>query len=506
MAGENSDRTDAPIISMTGITKDFPGIRALDDVDFEVRAGEVHALIGENGAGKSTLMNVLAGRFADYQGRIVFAGGDIRPTHPRQSLALGIGVIYQDLNVLDNLTVAQNIMLGHEPAGRFPGTIDRAALNTEAKKTLDYLHFDLPVDARVGELGAARRCLVEIARAVWKDVRLLVLDEPTASLGGEDVAKLFQVIRDLKARGLGMVYISHRLAELPRIADRVTVLRDGRVAGMREMTGCPLSELTTLMLGRELAEVFPEKTNKPGDVVLSVQGLTWPGVFEDVSFELRAGEILGIAGLVGSGRTEIARAIIGADAAAGKCVLPGGELTRRSPRRSKAAGICLVPEDRKTDGIVTGRPAGENINLGILRRLTGWLGYLSPRKDAAAARQNMAEMGVDPLRPEMEIQNYSGGNQQKVIVGRGLAGEPKVIIFDEPTHGIDVGTKAQVYRLISDLASRGRAIILISAELIELAKLADRILIIRNGRLVGETPGRDADEETLFDMCKGQNG
>jgi ribose transport system ATP-binding protein len=417
---------------------------------------------------------------------------------------MGIAVIYQELNVLGNLTVAENVMLGHEPAGKVPGTINREKMREAARKTLAHLHFDLPVDQRVGQLSAARQCMVEIARAMHGDVRLMVFDEPTASLGDEDVEKLFEVIRELKGRGLGMIYISHRLAELPRIADRVSVLRDAKMVGTRAIVGCKLSELTTMMLGRELIEVFPAKTNTPGDVVLKVEGLTRPGVFEDVSFELRAGEILGIAGLVGSGRTEIARAVFGAERAEGRCQLLGRPLRGRSPVRCKNRGIGMVPDDRKQHGVVTGRSIAENINLGIMDRLASPLGYLSPRRVNRSADQWIAEMGVDPPLRHMVIQKLSGGNQQKVVVGRWLAVDPAVLIFDEPTHGIDVGTKTQVYRLLNDLATAGKAIILISSELIELAKLADRILVVRDGRLVRELAERPFDEESLFVECMEQ--
>jgi len=273
------------------------------------------------------------------------------------------------------------------------------------------------------------------------------------------------------------------------------------MVGRRHMDGCKLSELTRLMLGHDLGEVFPPKRNTPAEVVLKVEGLTRPGKFEDISFELRAGEILGIAGLVGSGRTEIARAIFGADKAQGRCKLAGRRINRRSPGRCKNLGIGMVPEDRKDDGIVAVRPVKENINLGIFRRLSNWFGYLSPRKVTESAKEQMARMGVEPPRAEMQVQQLSGGNQQKVIVGRWLAADPKVLIFDEPTHGIDVGTKAQMYRLIMDLASQGKAIILISSEFIELAKLADRILVIRDGRLVRQLPGPGTDEELLFAEC-----
>jgi ribose transport system ATP-binding protein len=506
------------LLRMTGITKTFGGIRALDAVDFDVWPGEVHALIGENGAGKSTLMNVLAGRFDDYLGQVVLRGRSVRLTNPRQALALGVAVIYQELSVLPNLTVAENILLGHEPGGRIPGTLNRAALDAAAARILEYLHFDLPLSTRVENLSAARQVLVEITRALRKDVRLLVFDEPTASLGAEDVQRLFSVIRNLKSRGLGVVYISHRLAELPQIADRATVLRDGRVVGTRTLADCKLSDLTRLMLGRDLAEVFPKRRrrddapaaatasgypSKSGQVVLRVRDLTHPGLFENVSFDLHAGEILALAGLVGSGRTEIVRAILGAERASGTVELHGRPLRGRRPDRCRRLGLCMVPEGRQRDGLLTGRPVHENLNASVLEQLSGILGYLSPRRRNECAKRTIQRMKVDPPRPDLEVQKLSGGNQQKVIVGRTLAATPQVIIFDEPTQGIDVGTKAELYRLITDLAAEGRSILLISSELIELAKLADRILVIREGRVAGELPGADTDEELLFAACVG---
>jgi len=492
---------DQPIaLRMEGIVKDFPGVRALDEVDFELREGEIHALIGENGAGKSTLMNVLAGRFADYEGRIELFGEQVRLTNPRQALGLGIGVIYQELSVLPNLTVAENILLGHEPKGRLPGTLDRPALTAQARAVVERLGFDLPLGERVGGLSHARQCLVEIAHAMRKDVRVLVLDEPTASLGSADVKRLFEVMRELKAKGLGIIYISHRLAELPRIADRVTVLRDGRVVGTCEMAGCKISTLSHLMLGRKLTEMFPLRRNTPGDVVLKVEGLTRPGAFHDISFELRRGEILGLAGLVGSGRTEIARAIFGADRAAGRCELEGRLLRRRSPRRCKARGIGMIQEDRKRDGAVTGLSVALNASIGILERLTT-AGCLPPRRIRDSARRVIDRMDVRPRDPAKAIELLSGGNQQKVILGRWLARDPEVLILDEPTQGIDVGTKAQIYRVVMDLACEGRGILLISSELIELVELCNRILVIREGRIAAEVPGPGTDVDALFAQC-----
>jgi len=483
------------ILQMQGIVKEFSGTRALDKVDFDVRCGEVHALIGENGAGKSTLMNVLAGRFNDYQGQITFEGEHVRITNPRQARDMGIAVIYQELSLLGNFTVAENIMFGEEKSGRWTRKLDRAFIKAGANKIIDYLRFDLDPEIKVGRLSKARQCLVEIACAVRRKVKLLVFDEPTASLGSEDVDKLFEVIKDLRNRGLAIVYISHRLAELPIIADRVTVLRDGRKIDVKNISECQISDLTRLMLGHDLVEVFPEKTNQPGKVILKVDGLSRPGVFENISFELREGEILGIAGLVGSGRTEIIRAIFGADKACGTVVFQGTPVVGRSPNLCRSLGIGMVPENRKQQGSITGRPVSENLNISILGRLCGVFGFQSSRRLTRQAKLMIEQMKIEP------IENLSGGNQQKVIVGRWLAAESKVIIFDEPTQGIDVGTKSQMYRLIMDLACQGRAIILISSELIEITKLADRILVIRDGQLVHQMQGADADEDSLFVEC-----
>jgi len=500
-SNENSDPgMRGALLRMKAIVKDFPGTRALDAVDFEVRPGEVHALIGENGAGKSTLMNVLAGRFGDYAGVVHFRGRSVRLTNPRQAHGLGIAVIHQDLNVLGNLTVAENIMLGQEPRGRLPGTLDRGRLRAEAHDALRHLGFRLPLDAPVNQLGTAHQQMVAIAQAIRRDVRLLVFDEPTASLGQHEVEQLFIVMCELKSKGIGIVYITHRLAELGKIADRVSVLRDGRMVGTRRMSKTQLPELTRMMLGRELAEMFPQKRNTPGPVVLKVRNLTRPGAFEDVSFDLRAGEILGIAGLVGSGRTEIVRALFGADKAAGRCELRGREI-RRSPRRCKAAGIGMIPEGRKVDGNITGLTVAQNLNIGLLDRLSGAMALLTPRRMRNQAAIMTEQMRIVPPDPSRSIDQLSGGNQQKVIVGRWLALTPDVFIFDEPTQGIDVGTKAQMYRLIMELACEGRGVILISSEFIELVNLADRILVVREGRLTGELSAGDLDEDAVFEAC-----
>jgi len=506
---------------MERIVKDFSGVKALDNVDFEVCRGEVHALIGENGAGKSTLMNMLAGRFGNYEGEIIFDGRQVRITNPRQARDMGIAVIYQELSVLPNLSVAENIMLGDERAGSWTRKINRAHIRTEARNIVEYLGFDLDPDEPVERLSAARQRLVEIAGNVRRRVKLLVFDEPTASLGSEDVEKLFQTIRDLKAKGLGIVYISHRLSELPQIADRVTVLRDGKKVGTKPIDQCLISEMSRMMMGHILSEIFPVKTNQPGKRILKVRQLSRKGKFEDISFDLHEGEVLGIAGLVGSGRTEIVRALFGADKADGFVELEGEPMTRRSPGFCRIHGIGMLPENRKSQGVITDRSVGENLNISILQRLSGFLGFVSPHRWTRQARLMMEQMRIDPPmvrqahhpersrgRPQMLIQNLSGGNQQKVVVGRWLAAQPKVMIFDEPTQGIDIGTKSQIYKLIIKLAKEGQGIILISSELIEVAKLSDRILIIRDGRMAGEMKGplTDKDVDVLFNACAGVRG
>jgi len=515
---------------MERIVKDFSGVKALDNVDLEVCRGEIHALIGENGAGKSTLMNVLAGRFGDYEGEIIFDGRQVRITNPRQARDMGIAVIYQELSVLPNLSVAENIMLGDERAGSWTRKINRAHIRTEARNIIEYLGFDLDPDEPVEGLSAARQRLVEIAGNVRRRVKLLVFDEPTASLGSEDVEKLFQTIRDLKAKSMGIVYISHRLSELPQIADRVTVLRDGKKVDTKPIDRCPISEMSRMMMGHVLSEIFPEKTNQPGKCVLKVRQLSRKGKFEDISFDLHEGEVLGIAGLVGSGRTEIVRALFGADKADGFVELEGKPMTRRSPGFCRIHGIGMLPENRKSQGVITDRSVGENLNISILQRLSGFLGFVSPHRWTRQARLMMEQMRIDPPRsglrslqpsqplrrsrhyggegPQMLIQNLSGGNQQKVVVGRWLAAQPKVMIFDEPTQGIDIGTKSQIYKLIIKLAKEGQGIILISSELIEVAKLSDWILIIRDGRMAGEMKGplTDKDVDVLFNACAGVRG
>jgi ABC-type sugar transport system ATPase subunit len=491
----------APFLEMRGITKSFGNVRALSSVSFDVAAGEVHALIGENGAGKSTLMNVLGGLFADYEGQILLAGREVRLTHPRQALNAGIAIIYQELSVLPNLTVAENIMLGEERVGRFTRKIDRRFMVKSAQAVLAYLDFHLDPSASCEVLSIAQRYLVEIARAIRREAKVLVFDEPTASLGSEDTAKILAVIKDLRSRGLAIIYISHRLGEIPRIADRVTALRDSRLVDTKQISDCSVSDMTSMMLGMELTEVFPAKVSAPGRILLEVQNLTG-GAVRNVSFQVRAGEVVGLAGLVGSGRSEIARAIIGADRARGIVKLEGRKLNRRTPQICGHLGLWMVPEDRKRLGHVGQLSIQQNLNLSILEKLTGIAFYISPAKERRQAEVMIRLMQIEPPRADLPVSQLSGGNQQKVVLGRTLAAEPKVIIFDEPTKGVDVGTKAQIYKLITDLARKGCGVVLISSELIEVSELSHRILIVRDGQIVREFgTGQVVNEESLYRAC-----
>ena len=496
-------RPTPSLLRMTDIVKEFPGGRALDGVAFDVRPGEIHALVGENGAGKSTLANILAGRFGDYRGQVALNGRPVRITSPHHSRALGIATIFQDLNVLGYRSVAENILLGDEPAGRLPGTLNRRQLRDRAARVLRRLGFRLPLDAAVGTLGFAQQQMVAIAQAIRRDVRLLILDEPTASLGQTEVEQLFIVLCELKSRGLGMIYISHRLAELDRLCDRVTVLRDAKVVATRPIKQTSVREVTEMMLGRRLETLFPPRQSRPGDVIFRVRALTRPGEFEDVSFDLRAGEILGIAGLVGAGRTELAFGIYGEDRCEGTVELADRALTRRRPDRSVAAGLAMAPENRKTDGAILMRPVRENLTASILGRLSGPLAWLGSRRVNTRAGQMVERMQIQPRDPRRLIEHLSGGNQQKTVIGRLLATDARVLVFDEPTQGIDVGTRAQIYQLIAQLADQGRGIIVIASEPMELVGLADRILVMAHGRITHAVRPDEVDEDRLVGLCRG---
>jgi ribose transport system ATP-binding protein len=478
----------APLLRMNGIVKVFPGVRALDGVSFDVHNGEVHALVGENGAGKSTLMKVLAGAYRADSGTIEIDGAKVTIDGPRAAEALGIGMIYQEFNLVPDLSVVDNLLLGHEPTRR--GLLDRKAALTRSSDVLAELGIALPLTLAARRLTVAQQQLVEISKALLREARLIVMDEPTAALTEREIDALFALIAKLKARGVAFVYISHRLEELPRISDRITVIRDGRTVETRATADMPQSDLVRLMVGRPLDAHFPElpAVAAGAPIVLAVKQLSSAsGVpVYDVSFSVRAGEIVGLAGLVGAGRTDIVRAIAGADVPTeGEVEVAGHRVAIHSPHSAIAAGIALITEDRKAQGLVLGMSVRENTTLAHLDAYER-VGFIDRRAESAITLREIEELRIRTPSAEQIVRNLSGGNQQKVVLAKWLIGDAKVYLFDEPTRGIDIGAKAEIYALMLALLARGVGIVMVSSELPEVLGMSHRVLVVREGRIRGE--------------------
>ncbi len=485
------------ILRLEGISKSFPGVQALDDVNFEVRAGEVHALLGENGAGKSTLIKIISGVYEPDAGRMLLDGEEIRFSGPIDAQRAGIATIYQELLLFPELTVAENIFMGHAPRTRF-GAIDWGAMRAEAEALLASLDIhDLDVTRIVGSLTVGNRQRVEIAKALSQNARILIMDEPTAALGGADVERLFDIVRLLRQRGVGIVYISHRLAEVFALADRVTVLRDGTYVGTRPVSETSEDDLITMMVGRTIDNLFPKLDTEVGATVLEVRGLHRKGQFHDISLELRAGEIVGLAGLVGSGRSELAQAIFGiAPPDGGEIRLDGRPVRIDSPSAAGRLGIAYVPEDRGTQGLIRPMRLRENVSLAVLDQVVRGP-FIDHRAEVDLADRSIRRLSIRASGTEQVVEKLSGGNQQKVVLSKWLAAKPRVLIMDEPTRGIDVGAKAEIHRLMSGLAQQGLAILMISSELPEIMGMSDRILVMREGTLVAEFSRAAATQETI---------
>ncbi|HEY8485472.1 MAG TPA: sugar ABC transporter ATP-binding protein [Longimicrobiales bacterium] len=492
-----------PLLEAVGIRKSFAGVRALERADFELRAGEVHALVGENGAGKSTLIKVITGAVQPDGGEIRLNGVPLGSYSPRVAKSLGIVAIYQQPALFRELTVAENIALGLEPV-RAWRRVDWRERRRRAAELLARVGAEIDPDAVAGDLSMPQQQLVEIARAVGADARVLILDEPTASLSEEDTRNLFRVIRELRARGVGMIYISHRLEELPVIADRVTVLRDGRTIETRPMPEVDRAQLIQLMVGRELSAVFPKRPVEPGEVVLELRGLgcSAAGV-RDVNLEVRAGEIVGLAGLVGAGRTELARTIFGLTPAdAGEIRLRGERVVIGSPAEAIERGIAYVPEDRRRHGVVLEMSVGANITLASLRAFSRF-GVLDFRREREVAAEYARRLGVKTPSIHARVATLSGGNQQKVALSRWLVTRPSVLILDEPTQGIDVGAKSEIHELMNELAAQGVAILMISSELPEILGMSDRIAVMRGGTVVAVLERAEATQERILALALG---
>jgi ribose transport system ATP-binding protein len=502
------------LLEMQHISKSFGGVHALQDVSFRCRRGGVHALLGENGAGKSTLIKILAGVYQPDAGDIVFNGHPLTQLTPQQALAAGIRVIYQELALLPYMTVAENIFLGHEPRTRL-GLTDTARMHAESRALLDQLGAAIDPATPVGELTVAGQQMVEIAKALSEQSTLIVMDEPSAILAGHELESLFATVRRLTAAGVTIIYISHRLNEIFEIADDVTVLKDGRVAGTALIGEVTRSQLIQMMVGRPLDEVFPASSGQRGAPVLRVEGVSARGV-RDVSFVLHAGEIVGLAGMVGSGRTELARALFGADPVDSGTVtitppaqdtvqpaataLSSASRRRHSPRRAIRAGLALVPEDRKTQGLFLEQSIRRNIALPVLRRLSRW-GVIRGAEETAVVTHAQSALSIQMSSPEQMARLLSGGNQQKVVLAKWLETQPSVMLFDEPTRGIDVGAKFEIYQLMRELTMRGVAILMISSELPEILGMSDRILVMHEGTIAGELARAEASEEAIVALA-----
>ena len=496
------------LLRMKGISKSFPGVHALADVDLEVRAGEVLALVGENGAGKSTLMKILCGAHGKDAGRILLEGKEVEIESPHHAQRLGIAIIYQEFNLTRNQSVAANIFIAREPRvrgiGGWLGFVDRRRMEEEAARTLERVRARISPRAKVRDLSVAQQQMVEIAKAIAVSAKILIMDEPTAALGESETEILFETVRGLKAQGIAVIFITHRLEEVFRIADRVVVLRDGLRVGELPIAQATPEKVVQLMVGRSLQEVFAKEVLEIGGPVLEVRHLTRRGAVEDVSFTLHRGEILGFAGLIGAGRTETARLLFGADRReGGEILLEGRKLSISSPTEAVRAGISLVPEDRGLQGLVLKLSVQENIVLATLRRHSA-LGWMNRPAVTRTALSFVERLSIRTPHLRQKAMFLSGGNQQKVVLAKWLASQPKVLILDEPTRGIDVGAKAEVHALMSSLARSGIGIIMISSDLPEIMAMSDRIVVMHEGRVAAILSRTEATQERIMEYASGQ--
>ncbi|MEV7602805.1 sugar ABC transporter ATP-binding protein [Kitasatospora sp. NPDC089797] len=486
------------LLRIEGIRKSFPGVVALDGVDFDLRRGEVHVLLGENGAGKSTLIKMLSGAHEPDEGRILVGGEEVRIQGAQDSERLGIATIYQEFNLVPDLTVAENIFLGRQPR-RF-GMIDRKSMEAAAAELLERVGLDLPPRTPVRQLGIARLQMVEIAKALSLDARVLIMDEPTAVLTSDEVEKLFAIVRGLREDGVGIVFITHHLEEIAALGDRVTVIRDGRSVG-RVPADTPEEELVRLMVGRSIEQQYPRERAVTGATLLSVEGLSRDGAFHDVSFEVRAGEVVGVAGLVGAGRTEVVRAVFGADPYdRGTVRVCGAPLRRHDIGAAMTAGIGLVPEDRKGQGLVLDQSVGENLGLVTLRSAAR-AGIVDLKGQHAAAARIAGQLGVRMAGLDQRVRTLSGGNQQKVVIGKWLLADTRVLILDEPTRGVDVGAKVEIYQLVNELTAAGAAVLMVSSDLPEVLGMSDRVLVMAQGRVAGELSAEEATQDAVMSLA-----
>jgi ribose transport system ATP-binding protein len=497
---DTSEETGKVLLEMKGIGKSFPGVKALEGVSLSVREGQVHALLGENGAGKSTLIKILSGAYSKDEGEILFDGRPVAIRDPQDAQDLGISTIYQEFNLARDLSVAENIFLGHLP--RKGLTVDWDEARRRSGEILKRLGASFGADATVSTLSVAEQQLVEISKSLNRKTRILVMDEPSAVLGEGDLDRLFHVVRSLQAQGIGIIYISHRIREIFELADEVTVLKDGRYVATRPVKDVTMDELVRLMIGRDLKDVYPKRTTEPGEMLLEVKNLSRPRLVHDVSFHLRAGEIVGFSGITGSGRTEVVRAVFGADAHSGEMTVLGKPYRARSPTEAIRRGIALVNEDRKAHGLFLKLNVTVNTTIAGLKQLCRG-GVIQRAKENALVKKMIQDLRIKTPNANFIVVNMSGGNQQKVILARWLSVDTRILIMDEPTRGIDVGSKAEIYQIMDELTKRGVGIIMISSELPEVLGMSDRVMVMREGTIVGQLARAEANEEAIMKFAVG---
>jgi ribose transport system ATP-binding protein len=491
------------LLEMKEISKSFPGVKVLDGVQLNLKRGEVLALMGENGAGKSTLMKILGGIYQRDGGTIVVKGQTQENMTPDIAAKRGIAIIHQELNLIPHLSVMENIFLGREFTYGKSGFVNWSRMRTEAKRWLEQLAIDLDPATPVGELSVGQQQMIEIAKALSMQADILVLDEPTAALTNREIDALFDVIAALKRKGVGMIYISHRMEEIFQISDRITVLRDGRYVGTVRTAETSLDELVKMMVGREITDRFPKVEVKPGEERLRVENLTVRGKLSGISFSVRSGEIVGVAGLMGAGRTEMAKALFGAERIDGGAIFVDGKQVRISqPIDAIRAGIALVTEDRKEEGLVLPLSVRENIALPNLAKLSS-LGVMNRRAEQALSDETIRRLLIKTAGGEQAAGSLSGGNQQKVVIGKWLATQPKILILDEPTRGVDIGAKKEIYDIMNRLAQEGVAILMISSELPEVLGMSDRVLVMHEGRITGSFSRAEATQELIMHAATG---
>lgn len=489
-------------VEMKGICKSFGDNQVLKDARFELKDGEIHALMGENGAGKSTMMKILTGVYTRDSGTVIVDGKEVCYHNPKEAEKAGIVFIYQELNVLFDLTVEENLFMGREITKRF-GICDKKAMRKKAQEIMDRMGVHIPVDTVMSDLSVGQQQMVEICKALMVDAKVLIMDEPTAALTQSETEILFKVVNSLRKKGVSIVYISHRMEEIFELCNRISIFRDGTYIDTKYIKDTSMDDVVQMMVGREIGERFPKRDNAIGKEVLRVEGLTHEKLFRDVNFSVRAGEVLGVSGLMGAGRTEIMHAIFGnMPIVKGKIFIEGKEVTIRNPREAIAAGIGFITEDRKTEGLLLEKSIAENIELTNLGKVSK-NSVLNARKQGELVQQGIEEFRIRCFNAEHECGNLSGGNQQKVVLAKWVYTDPKILILDEPTRGVDIGAKKEIYTVINKLAAKGVAVIMVSSELPEVLGMSDRIMVVHEGDVTGIINGADADQTKIMTLATG---